>query len=88
MYNLPAIHLVTKSGNDPIYKKKHFVQVMAAAAALVLLIHIPVIYNFLNQFISMFVALYDYETANEISDSFGSNAGGMGQRIFIIYLDI
>jgi len=64
--------------------KKHFVQVMAAAAALVLLIHIPVIYNFLNQFISMFVALYDYETANEISDSFGSNAGGMGQR-FLLY---
>jgi hypothetical protein len=64
--------------------KQHFLQVMAAAAAVVLLVSIPVVYNFLNQFISMFVALYDYETANEISDSFGSNANGMGQR-FLLY---
>ncbi|RFZ76546.1 hypothetical protein DS742_23105 [Lacrimispora amygdalina] len=64
--------------------KKHFVQVMAAVTAVVLLVNIPVVYHFLNQFISMFVALYDYETANEISDSFGSNANGIGQR-FLLY---
>ena len=66
------------------YIKKHFLQVMAAAAVVLLVVNIPVVYNFLNQFISMFVALYDYETANEISDSFGSNANGIGQR-FLLY---
>ena len=64
--------------------KEHLVQVFAAAGAVVLLVNIPVVYNFLNQFISMFVALYDYETANEISGSFGSNANGIGQR-FLLY---
>ncbi len=64
--------------------KKHFAQVTAATAAVVLLVNIPVVYHFLNQFISMFVALFDYETANEISDSFGSNANGIGQR-FLLY---
>lgn len=64
--------------------KKHFVQVMAAVTAVVLLVNIPVVSHFINQFISMFVALYDYETANEISDSFGSNANGIGQR-FLLY---
>lgn len=64
--------------------KKHFLKVLAATVAVVIFINIPIVFNFFNQFISMFIALYDYETANEISGSFGSNANGIGQR-FLLY---
>lgn len=64
--------------------KKHFIQVLAALSVAVLFVNIPAVSHFLNQFISMFIALFDYETANEISDSFGSNASGIGQR-FLLY---
>lgn len=64
--------------------KKHFVQVLTGLTVMVLFVHIPAVSNLLKQFISMFIAVFDYETADEISSSFGSNANGIGQR-FLLY---
>ncbi len=60
--------------------KKHFVPILIAILVIAIIVNIPAVSNFLKQFINMFIALFDDETASEISTSFGSNADGMGQR--------
>lgn len=63
--------------------KKHFMPILIAIAVAVLIANIPAVSDFLKQFIDMFIAIFDDETANEISASFGSNANGTGQRLLL-----
>lgn len=63
--------------------KKHFIPILIAASAVVLILHIPAVSAYADQFLAMFIALYDEETASEITASFGSNANGTGQRMLL-----
>lgn len=63
--------------------KKYFVIILIAVSVTVFIAHIPAVSNSLDQFLAMFIALYDEETASEITASFGSNANGTGQRLLL-----
>ncbi len=60
---------------------KHIRIVIIVGIAMFLIVQIPAVSSALTRFVSMFLAITDDSVARSITDSFGVNAEGFGQRV-------
>lgn len=63
--------------------KRHFIKILIVLLVVAVLLLIPSVRSMFGNFFNMFQAIFDSSAEEEISESFGSNAGGVGERTML-----